>query len=138
MSTFKELQDQLADLTKKVEEAKKNEYGTAVKDIVAKIKLFNIPIEEIKVALSGTPQQARRGRPPKSESSLAVKPAKKDKKHPKPVTPKYRGPEGDSQLWTGRGRPPAWVEKAKKEGASLESFLINKESDTTLISPTST
>ena len=138
MSTFIELQGQLADLTKKVEEAKKNEYGAAVKDIVSKIKAFKIPLKEIKLALSGTPQQAKRGRPPKIESASAVKPAKKAKKQAKPVPPKFRGPDGDSQLWTGRGRPPAWVEKAKREGVSLESFLINKESDTTLISPAST
>ena len=40
------------------------------------------------------------------------------------VAARYRNPADSSQVWTGRGRKPRWVEAALKAGAKLESFAI--------------
>ena len=47
----------------------------------------------------------------------------KEKKVAK-VAARYRNPADASEVWTGRGRKPRWVEAALKDGASLESFAI--------------
>ena len=49
-----------------------------------------------------------------------VEPLRKGRRGP--VSPKYRGPQGE--MWTGRGRTPKWVEEVKKAGKKLEDFLI--------------
>jgi DNA-binding protein H-NS len=41
-----------------------------------------------------------------------------------PPKQKYRNPEKPSQTWSGRGKKPAWVEKALKAGKSLEELEI--------------
>lgn len=41
------------------------------------------------------------------------------------VAPKYRNPENPADVWTGRGRQPAWVVAAlKKRGVTKEDLLI--------------
>ena len=42
----------------------------------------------------------------------------------KKVTPKYRGPKGET--WAGRGARPRWLEAAIKGGKKLDDFLIDK------------
>jgi len=41
-----------------------------------------------------------------------------------PLPPKYRNPDNPSQVWSGRGRKPRWLEDKLKKGAKLEDFLI--------------
>jgi DNA-binding protein H-NS len=122
MASYLDLQAQLADLTKKVQEAKKNEYGAAVKEIVAKIKAFEIPLKEIEAALNDAPSKARRGRPPKTQGASSPKVAAKAKKEKKPVAIKYQ--DGNGNTWTGRGRTPKWVTAAIENGVTLESFQV--------------
>ncbi|WP_430390231.1 H-NS family nucleoid-associated regulatory protein [Dyella sp. 20L07] len=44
------------------------------------------------------------------------------------VAPKYRNPENPADVWTGRGRQPAWVVAAlKKRGVTKEDLLIGGE-----------
>ncbi len=49
----------------------------------------------------------------------------------KPITrtvpPKYRGPAGERDLWSGRGRKPRWVDEVIAAGKSLDDFLIGKQ-----------
>lgn len=42
------------------------------------------------------------------------------------VAPKYRNPNNPEQTWTGRGRPPKWVEEQEEAGRKREEFLIEK------------
>jgi DNA-binding protein H-NS len=42
----------------------------------------------------------------------------------KKVSPKYRGPSGET--WAGRGARPKWLVAAIKEGKKLDDFLIEK------------
>jgi DNA-binding protein H-NS len=41
------------------------------------------------------------------------------------VTPKYRGPEG--QTWSGRGLAPRWLTELERKGKKREGFLIEAE-----------
>lgn len=38
--------------------------------------------------------------------------------------PKYRHPEDHSLTWSGRGRQPAWIKTALREGRDIEEFRI--------------
>ena len=42
----------------------------------------------------------------------------------KKVSPKYRGPSGET--WAGRGARPRWLVAAIKRGKRLDDFLIDK------------
>jgi DNA-binding protein H-NS len=44
-----------------------------------------------------------------------------------PITPKYRGPSGET--WSGRGRQPRWLAELEAAGHNREEFLIGKESE---------
>ena len=40
------------------------------------------------------------------------------------VTPKYRGPSGET--WSGRGRQPRWLTELEATGRNRQEFLIEK------------
>lgn len=42
-----------------------------------------------------------------------------------PQKPKYRHPENDAMIWSGRGRQPAWFKEAVETGTKPESMLID-------------
>ena len=37
---------------------------------------------------------------------------------------KYRDPEAPENTWTGKGRPPKWIQEKLDQGASKDEFLI--------------
>ena len=41
------------------------------------------------------------------------------------VKPKYRDPESD-ETWTGRGKPPKWMQAKLDAGTPKEAFLIER------------
>ncbi|MGB0846317.1 MAG: H-NS family nucleoid-associated regulatory protein [Thiolinea sp.] len=42
----------------------------------------------------------------------------------KPVKPKYKNPQDETQTWTGRGRRPRWVDDCLNNGMELTDLLI--------------
>lgn len=44
-----------------------------------------------------------------------------------PITPKYRGPHGET--WSGRGRQPRWLTELEATGHDKEEFRIERTSD---------
>lgn len=38
--------------------------------------------------------------------------------------PRYRNPSSPNQTWTGRGRQPAWIKDALRNGQSIDEFAI--------------
>ena len=70
------------------------------------------------------------GRPPKADkpeqaSAKAAKPAaSKAKLARSKAKPKYRSPENAKVVWTGRGRPPAWVKAWVDAGKKMDDLLI--------------
>ncbi len=42
-----------------------------------------------------------------------------DKKRRASAAPKYRNPDNPKQVWSGRGKQPAWVQKALANGVQM-------------------
>ena len=43
------------------------------------------------------------------------------------VPPKFKNPDNESEVWTGRGNKPRWVATKLAEGVSMNDMLINKD-----------
>lgn len=97
--SYKDYQKEIADLQKKAEDARRAELAGAITQIKLLMKEFNISIKDLK-----------------------LKDGKVSRAPGKALPAKYRDPvSGDT--WTGRGRSPAWVAKAKAEN-KLDTLLI--------------
>ena len=55
-----------------------------------------------------------------------TKPIKPRKAYPK-VLPKYRNPQNELQVWSGRGLRPKWLREALATGGSLKSLEISNQ-----------
>jgi len=51
------------------------------------------------------------------------------------VEAKYRNPDNFSEVWSGRGRQPKWVERKISEGSKLEDLLIKPPSQEPVPAP---
>ena len=43
--------------------------------------------------------------------------------------PMYRNPHNSRETWSGKGKRPAWVERALAEGHDLESLIADTDRD---------
>lgn len=103
MSSYRDYLAQIEELKQKAEEARKKELAAVINDIRAKIAEHGLTAADLGLSGGG-----RRAAPaPRSGGK---------------VPPKYRGPSGE--LWTGRGRKPAWVVAQLGSGRSLAEFEI--------------
>ena len=57
----------------------------------------------------------------------AISPDRPRRLYPK-VLPKYQNPKNPSEMWSGRGKQPQWVQAQLKAGKKLEHFLIARSS----------
>lgn len=109
-TTTLEIQKQIAVLQAQLLEVRKSEVADAVARAQSIIEEFGLTIEDL------------------FGNKVSVKtPA--EKKERKLVAMKYRGPAGDTQLWTGRGVQPRWVREVKAAGKSIEEYLITGAED---------
>ena len=99
MSSYKELQAQIAALQQQADAQRKAEVAAAVAEIRAKMDEYGITLADI---------GGRRG-------PSAAKGAK--------VAPKYRHPH-TGQTWSGRGKQPRWLADAIAAGQSLEIYAL--------------
>jgi DNA-binding protein H-NS len=128
MPTYREYQQQIQKLQREAETARREELGSAIRDIKRKIAEFNLTAADL--GLEPAPASGRRGRKAAvvAAAPAAAKPARARKARKvsasagKKVAPKYRDPGGLE--WTGRGRKPGWVVAALAEGKTLDEFLI--------------
>jgi len=98
MSTYAEIQKQIAELQQKAEQMRTQERQDAIADVKAKIKAFGLTASEI--GLSGT------GRKPAKASKV-----------------KYR--DGQGNTWSGgRGRKPEWVNAILAAGQDIEKYAV--------------
>jgi DNA-binding protein H-NS len=95
MASYKDLQQQIAELQRQAAEARKSEIASVVADIRAKMAEYGISVGD----LGGS------------------------KTRGVAVAPKYRD-ASTGQTWTGRGKRPRWLAEAVSQGRSVESFLI--------------
>lgn len=102
MSSYKELQEQIAKLQAQAEQVRKDELAQVINGIKAQMAEFGITLEDL----------GGKGKGRKKSAAAAGAPAK------------YRNPAtGDT--WTGKGRRPNWILEAEKEGKSASAFLIS-------------
>lgn len=97
--SYKDYQKEIAELQKKAEEARRAELAGAIAQIKSVMKQFNLTIKDLKL----------------KDGKVSRAPAKA-------VAAKYRDPVS-GETWSGRGRSPAWVAKAKAEN-KLDTLLI--------------
>jgi DNA-binding protein H-NS len=105
MSSYRDYLAQIEELKQKAEEARKKELAEVINDIKAKIAEHGLTAADLGLAGGG----GRRSSAPAPRSGGKV-------------PPKYKGPNGE--LWTGRGRKPAWVVAQLNSGRSLAEFEI--------------
>jgi DNA-binding protein H-NS len=127
MTTYREYQQQIQKLQREAEAARREELGSAIRDIKRKIAEFNLTAADL--GLEAAPAKGRRGRKAvaSAEVPAAAKPgrarkARKAASTGKKVAPKYKGPNGET--WTGRGRQPGWVVAALGAGRTLDEMRI--------------
>ncbi|SDZ80904.1 MULTISPECIES: H-NS family nucleoid-associated regulatory protein [Acidovorax] len=91
MSSYKELLKQREDLERKINEARRNELSEAVAQVRALVAEFGLTAQDVFPA--GRARSASAG---------------------SKVAPKYRNP-ATGQTWTGRGKPPKWIQNENRE-----------------------
>ena len=91
MSTYKELLKQREDLEQQIQEARRTELSDAVAKVRALIAEYELSADDV-----FPPARAR-------SSNAGSK-----------VAPKYRDP-ATGQTWTGRGKPPKWIQDQDRE-----------------------
>jgi DNA-binding protein H-NS len=103
--TYAELQQQIAALQATAEELRRHEIAAIIADIREKIALYGLTAEDLGFGTT-------RGGAAKTTGKIK-----------KEVVAKYRNPEtGDA--WSGRGRPPKWLQTQLDAGKTREDFLI--------------
>src|SRR5688500_9805236 len=105
MPSYQDILKQIDQLTKEAEKIRQSELSAAIADIKSKMAQYGIQLSDI----AGKDARKR-----------SVKKATTGSK--RKVAPKYRGSNGE--LWTGRGRRPAWVEAELAKGRSMEDLTI--------------
>lgn len=95
MSSYKELMKQREALDQQISQARQQEMSSAVAQVRALVAEFGLTAQEV------FPSSRARS------SSVGSK-----------VAPKYRNP-ATGQTWTGRGKPPRWI-----QGQERDQFAI--------------
>jgi DNA-binding protein H-NS len=129
-----QIKQQIARLEREAEKVRKAGIKGVVKQIKSLMEEHGISLTDIGSARGrkpgrkpGRPAKAAKpgrkpGRPPKAEkpekAAAKAKPAKSK------VKPKYRSPDNAKLVWTGRGRPPAWVKAWVDAGKKIDDLLI--------------
>jgi DNA-binding protein H-NS len=101
MTTYSEIQEQIAQLQLKAEQLRLQEKNAVIAEIKSKMKTHGLTVADLGLAASG-------------KSSVKSK---------APKTIKYRDAQGNT--WSGgRGRKPDWVKAILAAGQDLEKFAV--------------
>jgi DNA-binding protein H-NS len=100
MDELEKIRNEIAKLQKKAEEIEIANRQPVLEEVKSKIKLYGFTAKEL---------------------GISTKAKSTDGKKASTVAIKYR--DGDN-TWTGRGRPPKWMEEKIAAGAKKEDFLI--------------
>jgi DNA-binding protein H-NS len=104
--SLKEIDRRIRELQAEADEIRRNEQEgmTRLRAVIEKYKLGRT---HLKMAMND--MGARRGTPAHTKSKRA---------------PKYRSLDNPAVVWSGRGRRPAWLVAALKDGRTIDEFLI--------------
>lgn len=105
LARFVEIQNELEE-EKALEEKMEEERQQKILEISRLVEESGLSIEELAAVKGGSPMRTRRK-----------------------VHPKYRlvDEQGETHLWTGRGRTPVWVREYIEQGGALEDLEIPEE-----------
>lgn len=103
----------------------------AIADVREKIKMYALTPEELGFAKSLAASRASRKNgerlansvPRAPSAALNIETAVADGRSQ--VKPKYRSPDGE-HTWSGRGKPPLWMQPLLDNGAKKEDFFVGK------------
>lgn len=121
MSKLIDINLQIEKLQKQADEIRSKEYSKTVQEIVSKMTVYGITLQDIKKALEGN--DARKGTKVKKATG-DTRGTARSKLAGSKVEPKYRGPNGET--WTGRGVMPRWMTDLVNTGRTKEEFEITK------------
>lgn len=124
MATYRELQSQLEDLKRRAAVARKVELSIAIRDIKKKVMEFGLTAVDLGLAPMVVPKRSLKSSAKPSSAKSGLVSRKRRATAGVKVAPKYRGPAGE--LWTGRGRQPAWVVEALAAGRTMDELLIKE------------
>jgi len=126
---------ELARAQERVDQLRQQNRVKAIADIIEKIKMYEITPEELgfpKVAVPARGSRKSAGERPVQGTSpvpgavLSIETTSGDgRSH---VKPKYCSPDG-KETWSGRGKPPLWMQSLLAAGAKKEDFMVKKQGD---------
>ena len=99
MTSYTELQREIARLMQQAEAARKTEVAAVIDDIKAKMAEYGITVADL----------GSTGRSSRAKGTT--------------VAAKYRN-HATGETWTGRGKMPRWLQAAVNSGKRKEDFLI--------------
>lgn len=119
MGNLVDIQQQIEKLQKQAADIRSREFDATVQDILAKMQAFGITVKDLGAG--------RRKAKPGRVKAVATKGKSKGQraaasKKAGTVTPKFRGPNGET--WTGRGLMPRWLSALVAQGRTKEEFAI--------------
>ncbi|MFJ1470257.1 H-NS histone family protein [Massilia orientalis] len=103
----------------------------ALAEVREKIKMYDLTPEEMGFARVPTVSQTARKKtgpqlagaiPAAPRATSNIEAAAPDGRSQ--VKPKYRSPDGQ-HTWSGRGKPPLWMQPLLEAGAKKEDFLVD-------------
>lgn len=104
----------------------------ALAEVREKIKMYALTPEELGFAkVRARSQASHKKTGPQSAGSIPPVPGATSNSEAavadgrSQVKPKYRSPDGQ-HTWSGRGKPPLWMQPLLKAGAKKEDFLVDK------------
>jgi len=104
--SLKEIDRRIRQLQAEADEIRRNEQEGMAR-LRAVIEKYKLGRTHLKMAMND--MGARRGTPAHTKSKRA---------------PRYRSPDNPAVVWSGRGRRPAWLVAALKDGRTIDEFLI--------------
>lgn len=107
------IEKEIQKLKKQAEALKARQRTPVIRDIVRKMREYEVTLEDISKAFF------------KGKASASKRSPGTTDKPKRTVPPKYRNP-ATGATWTGRGKAPRWVSEAEAQGKSRNDFLIIK------------
>jgi DNA-binding protein H-NS len=108
--------EELERVKQRVDQLRAQHRAMAIADVREKIKIYGLSAAELGFVGTVTAQAAR-GAAQESERTAADRRSQ--------VKPKYRSPEGN-ETWSGRGKPPLWLQALLDQGRNKEEFEITE------------
>lgn len=100
MASYKELQDQIAQLQQQAEEARQQEIASVIAEIKQRMAEYGISVADLGGRIAGK----KKGDSAKGQ-------------------PKYRDPSSGA-TWTGKGKAPRWIKDHESRGRGRDDFLV--------------